>query len=326
MRMRFIVLPALLAAACVLPAARAEDRWGGTGHSHITAGAVAHLPQPLRHFFQDNVAYIADQASNEPPSTHYIDIDYYPEFFAGTLPHDYNALVALSGGTVVQNNGIGPWNAGTYTANLSSQMAAATTATAWSNLRPTAGALAHYVQDLHNPLHLAMDYNGQLSGHTGIHSRYESSMITRHLTSDLPITPAPNRCIYRPSIIDALFDSIDVNYWYVDDIMAADGLAKAADPNYGTTYYNVLWANTGTFTRVLFQDASEMVASAWYTAWINAGAPLPLPAPTTIEMCAFCLSGPGVARAPGCGTTDTDGDTDADLRDVAQLQAAQTGP
>ncbi len=322
---RIVPLSVLLALSFGPSASLAQDRWGGTGHSHITEGAVLHLPQPLRHFFQDNSVYIAAQAAIEPPSTHYIDIDYYPEFFAGTLPHSYSALVAIYGVTVVEDNGVGPWNAGTYTTNLSSQMAAATTATAWSNLRATAGALAHYVEDLHNPLHLTMDYNGQRSGHTGIHSRYESSMITRHLTSDLPIMPAPDQCIYRPSIVDAIFDSIDVNYWYVDDIMAADGLAKAADPGYHTTYYNVLWANTGTFTRVLFQDASEMVASAWYTAWINAGAPLPLPAPSTIEMCAFCLSGPGVTRAPGCGTTDTDGDTDADLRDVAQLQVAQTG-
>ena len=322
---RIVPLSVLLALSFGPSASLAQDRWGGTGHSHITEGAVLHLPQPLRHFFQDNSVYIAAQAAIEPPSTHYIDIDYYPEFFAGTLPHSYSALVAIYGVTVVEDNGVGPWNAGTYTTTLSSQMAAATTATAWSNLRATAGALAHYVEDLHNPLHLTMDYNGQRSGHTGIHSRYESSMITRHLTSDLPIMPAPDQCIYRPSIVDAIFDSIDVNYWYVDDIMAADGLAKAADPGYHTTYYNVLWANTGTFTRVLFQDASEMVASAWYTAWINAGAPLPLPAPSTIEMCAFCLSGPGVTRAPGCGTTDTDGDTDADLRDVAQLQVAQTG-
>ncbi len=310
-------------AICLGPAtARAEERWGGTGHSHITEGAVTHLPQPLRHFFEDNSSYIASQAAIEPPGTHYIDIDYYPEFFAGTLPHSYNALVAIYGASVVQNNGTAPWTVGTYTNTLSSQMAAAHTELAWSNLRSTAGALAHYVEDLHNPLHLTLNYDGYETGNDGIHSRYESTMISYHLSSGLPITPAPGACIYRPSIVDAIFDSIDVNYWYVDDIMAADDLARNADHSHGTTYYNVLWANTGTFTQALFQDASEMVASAWYTAWINAGAPLPLPAPSTLQLFDWCMTGPDHPLSPGCATIDANGDNDVDLADFAQLQAS----
>ena len=228
--------------------------------------------------------------------------------------------MALYGVQVVEDNGTGPWNAGTYAENLSSQMAAATTAQAWSNLRSTAGALAHYVEDLHNPLHLTMNYNGQLTGNDGIHSRYESSMISRHLPDDLPITPAPGECVYLPSLVEAIFDSIDVNYWYVDDIMSADDVATAADPRFRTTYYNILWANTGTFTQALFQDASEMVASAWYTVWIDAGAPLPLPAPSTLELCDWCITGPDQPVTPGCATIDADGDNDVDLRDFAQLQ------
>jgi hypothetical protein len=326
MNMRIIVPLVLLAVAFVPRNTLGDDRWGGTGHSHITAGAVQHLPQPLRHFFEVNSSYIADQSSIEPPGTHYIDIDYYPEFFAGTLPHDFNALIALYDISIVEDNGVGPWTAGDYDAALAAQMAGATSAAAWSNLRATAGALAHYVGDLHNPLHLTMDYNGQNSGHTGIHSRYESTMISRHLASDLPITPAPEHCVFYPSLVDALFDSIDVNYWYVDDILAADGLAFAADSHHGNTYYNVLWANTGGFTRGLFQEASERVASAWYTAWIDAGAPLPLPAPSALELSAWCLSGPGVEVAPGCTTSDRDGDGDCDLHDLAGWQNAQTSP
>lgn len=322
---RIATLSALGALGFAAAAADAADRWGGAGHAHITSGAVAHLPQPLRHFFEANRDYIAAQSANEPPGTHYIDIDYYPEFFAGTFPRDYDDLVAIYGVSVVEDNGTGPWTAVDYTQSLTAQMAAATTASSWSSLRPTAGALAHYLADLHNPLHLTMNYNGQLTGNTGIHSRYESSMISRHLPDDLPIVPAPEQCVHFPSILDAIFDSIDVNYWYVDDIMAADDLAVAADPQYRTTYYNVLWANTGAFTQALFQDASEMIASAWYTAWIDAGAPLPLPAPSTVEMCAYCLSGPDVPYPPGCTTTDADSDDDTDLLDAAQLQVSSPG-
>jgi hypothetical protein len=276
-RVRGVVCAVFIAVSASV--ALAQDRWGSTGHQHMTAGAITHLPQPLKGFFEANSATVASAAGVEPPGTHYIDIDYYPEFFAGTFPHNQATLVAMYGQSTVNSNGTAPWTVGTYTTNLSNAMAAAHTEAAWTGLLQTAGALAHYVEDLHNPLHLTTNYNGQETGNDGVHSRYESNMISRHLPGDLPIVPAPSQCVYYPSIVDAVFDSIDVNYWYVDDIIAADDAAYALDSRYRTTYYNKLWADTGAFTQVLFQDASEMVASAWYTAWVNAGSPMPLPAP-----------------------------------------------
>jgi hypothetical protein len=279
MKVRLTTLICAAMTVSIAPGAFAQPRWGGTGHEHITTGAISHLPQPLKGFFQANSATVVNASGDEPPSTHYIDIDVYPEFFAGTFPHQWSAAVAMYGVSTLNSNGIGPWNAETYAANLSTQMANAHTQQAWLDLLSTAGALAHYVEDMHNPLHLTENYNGQLTGNTGIHSRYESQMITRHLTSDLPIVAMPSHCVHYPAIIDAIFDEIDVNYYYVDDIMAADTAAKLLDSKYGTTYYNKLWTDTGAFTQVLFQDASEMVASAWYTAWVNAGSPMPIPAP-----------------------------------------------
>jgi hypothetical protein len=316
--------------------ALADEQWAGTGHEHITAGAVNHLPQPLRGFFQANSTALESASGTEPPGTHYIDIDYYPEFFAGTFPHDLDELIALYGLTVVNQNGTAPWTVGTYTADLSALMAAAHTEQAWLDLLPTAGALAHYVEDLHNPLHLTMNYDGQLTGNDGIHSRYESKMISRHLPSGLPIVPQPDHCMHYASVIDAVFDSIDVHYWYVDDIMAADTAAYALDPNYHNTYYNKLWADTGPFTRTLFQQASEMVASAWYTAWVDAGSPTPIPPPVvmgdldcngqvnTADIGPFVLAlvdpAAYMAGYPQCdiGLADMNGDT---KRDGADIQA-----
>src|SRR5262249_5603136 len=49
-------------------------------------------------------------------------------------------------------------------------------------------------------------------------------------------------------------------------------------------YYNSLWVSTGDFTHSQFQDATEMVASAWYSAWIDAGSPAlgAVPEPTAL--------------------------------------------
>jgi hypothetical protein len=168
----------------------------------------------------------------------------------------------------VNGNGRGPWTYRDYLNSLSQGMAAAHTPADWLNLIPIAAAMAHYIEDLHNPLHLTKNYDGQLSGNNGVHSRYESSMVSRHFDG-LAITT--ESAVHLPSVIDFVFDGIDDRYHYVADIMAAD--TSAPTPKGSTAYYDYMWAQTGAFTHDLFQDASLAVASSWYTAWVNAGSP-----------------------------------------------------
>ena len=246
--------------------------WWREGHSHITGGAVAYLPQPLRSFFSTNVSTIRSLSGQEPPGRHYIDIDYYPEFFAGTFPRDVDDLIALYGYSVVEQNGMGPWTYANYVESLSTQMAAAKTKQDWLDLIPTAAAQAHYIEDMHNPLHLTLNYNGQLTGNNGVHARYEGEMIARNIGS---LTFASASAVYLPSVIDAVFDGIDVHYYFVDDIIAADDVAIAAAGDYNETYYANLWAETGDFTHDQFQRGAQAVANGWYTAWVNAGSPIP---------------------------------------------------
>jgi len=280
-------------AACLvcLPVA-AVYGWCSDGHQRITEGAVSHLPPPLQTHFQLHLTTLKTASGTEPPGSHWIDIDYYDEF-PDNFPRDINVLIALYGWPTVEDNGTAPWTVGDYTEQLSAEMAAATTAQDWVDLLATAGALAHYVEDLHNPLHLTVNYNGQYTGNTGIHSRYECSMVTRKM-SLLTITPSPASCVYLPSPVDTIFDGIiDTNYWFVDDIMAADTACRGSPPQYNTAYYNCLWNQTGGFTRTLFQDASEVVASVWYTAWVNAGMPHPI-----------CSPGNGDFDGGGAGLSD----------------------
>jgi hypothetical protein len=42
-----------------------------------------------------------------------------------------------------------------------------------------ASTLAHYIQDAYQPLHVHNNYDGQLSGQNGLHSRFESELFER---------------------------------------------------------------------------------------------------------------------------------------------------
>lgn len=73
-----------------------------------------------------------------------------------------------------------------------------------------------------------------------------------------------------------MLNSIDVTWPYVSQIMSADTVAAGSPKVYGTAYYDSMWASTGSFTHSQFQLASQMVASLWYSAWVDAGSPIPI--------------------------------------------------
>jgi hypothetical protein len=97
-------------------------------------------------------------------------------------------------------------------------------------------------------------------------------MVNRNL-ANLTFTTAP--AVYLPSILDDVFDGIDVRFYYVDDIMDADDVALGVAGTYNTTYYNELWGIMGDDTKVFFEQGAQAVANGWYTAWVNAGSPIP---------------------------------------------------
>ena len=247
--------------------------WGWEAHRYINDLAVDYLPAEMS-FFQDHRNYLQEHSSDPDTDTlpgyyHYIDIDYYPEFFSGTLPHNLDNLIALYGLSIVQNNGIVPWIIEQWTDSLSALMKTGQ----WDEVWQVAAELGHYVADSHQPLHLARNYNGQLTGNYGIHSRYETQMINPHL-SQLPLPTDSG--IFWTNVIDSVFSYIGEIYPYVDSIMIADDLASAQDPGYDNLYYSILWEELEDLTTTSIHKAIIDLASLWRTAWENAGRPSPL--------------------------------------------------
>jgi len=242
--------------------------WGWETHRYINENAVDYLP-PEMDFFEDYRDYLRAHSIDPdvdglPGYYHYIDIDYYPEFFEGTFPHDWDEAVNLYGYNVLIDNGTVPWVIELWTDSLTVLMSTDQWETVWQ----LAAELGHYVADSHEPLHLTLNYNGQLTGNYGIHSRYETQMINAHL-SELPLPDSTSN--YWSSVIDSVFRYIEEIYPYVNEIIAADDLAAGQDPNYNSTYYNILWEELDSLTISVIHCAIIDLASIWQTAWINAG-------------------------------------------------------
>jgi hypothetical protein len=253
--------------------------WGSTGHKIINRGGAVELPVEMLGFIQ-RASMLADSASNadnrkgkdptESPK-HFIDIDDYPEFATKTVSHSLDSLIQKYGLQRVTTNGFLPWAIADAADSLTAQMQRGNWNKAWS----TAADVGHYVGDAHQPLHCTANYDGQLTGNRGIHSRYESSMVDRYQQS---IIITAGQVTYVESALGFVFDVIYRSQSYCDSILKADDYAKQVSGWNGSgqepaQYYTALWAKAGGFTNVVMQRAVDAFASLLYSAWVRAGRP-----------------------------------------------------
>jgi hypothetical protein len=271
-----VPLRAACLAAALLALPGSAFAWGFGAHHYIAQNYSKHLPPSidgLRAYDATVDAHVTDpdtRRSSTPGEEyrHYIDIDSYSEFVFGLMPHDRATLEAGYGATFVRDTGVVPWAIGEVVTTLTQQFQAGQ----WSTAALTIADLCHYVGDATQPLHCTKNYNGQLTGNTGVHSRYETTMINAHLGE---LSTAVMPFAYYPSAVDAAFGIVSGSWDKVDDLLAADNAAKAASGGaYDATYYNALWANTQSCTRTRLDSASVVTASMVYTAWVNAGHPV----------------------------------------------------
>ncbi len=249
--------------------------WGSVGHRYIAARYSQHLPayvDGLRLYDSTVYDHVNDPDTRKSytpgeAEKHYIDIDWYPGFLAGTLSHDRATLEAQYGASVVTDLGVLPWAIGETTAALTAQFQAQS----WSAAALTIADLCHYVGDANQPLHCTVNYNGYDTGQNGIHSRYESTMLGTYVGQ--LSTPAMS-VTYHADAVEAAFDVIGASWANVAPLLAADFAAlDAAGGSYNSTYYATLWDLTRGFTQARLDTATVLTASLVYSAWQDAGRP-----------------------------------------------------
>jgi len=276
------LLSASLVLGLLVPAS--APGWGGDVHRLLNRAACQSLPSSFRPFTQwesDLVELSTDadrrkRNDQDESMRHYIDIDSYSAFFRGTLPHDWDQMIAAYGTYQVEDNGILPWAIDASLETLTERFAVGD----WVGAVAAAADIGHYVGDLHNPLHLTVNFDGQLTGQDGIHSRFESDMTQRHLSE---LQPYPEQADLLQEPLERVFDWIDEQYPGVETILVADLEAvQEAGNDWSDAYYNALWAGLGLETRGWIAAASVRIASLWYTAWVAAGSP-PLPGSVPVQ-------------------------------------------
>ena len=301
------LLEAAVAASCiaaVLLSATPAGAWGFTAHLIITRAAIEALPPGLRAFYQSNADFVAthsvdpdkwrwddlDWSTVCPPERglaplegderprHFLDADAVAPYPFGDIPRDFNRYQELAGDEWEEWGSV-PWTAAAYTTLLSEEMAAAEPDL--HRVLCRSAILAHYVADLSQPFHLTVNYDGQLSGLRGLHSRFERHLVEYYDEVLIArVRAAAPQALILDSPIEATFEMLVDGYPAVYALLRADLLAQRAAPlddsgsaGDNPAYMREMWKLSGDLAAARMAYGAEMVASFWLTAWDSAGRP-----------------------------------------------------
>jgi hypothetical protein len=293
-----IVMRRLLAVLCLLGAMvnpAPTQAWGFEAHKTIMDRAIALLPAELRPLFEQNRTTLVERAIDpdtwqiagfdaQEDSHHFLDLDWdgYGKYPFTGLPRDYNAAIAKFGRQRIEDNGTVPWRVEEMYGNLRRSFEAYERRGPFGrfDILFFSAWLTHYVSDAHVPFHAVFNYDGQLTGQSGIHARFEAFLFERY-RDQWTITATPMAPVKNPR--DYIFDVVLQGTQLVPPILKSDLEAIGDRDEYDDAYYAAFFkANRAVLERRL--NESIAASAAMITgAWEAAGKPaLPLNArPTT---------------------------------------------
>ncbi len=285
-----VAIAGLIAVALVLPSG--ADAWGFDAHKFIVSRAIDILPEPIRPFFEANRAFIVERAidpdlwrtagfSEEPPN-HFVDLDAYGQYPFKDLPREHDEALKKHGPDKLRENGLLPWRTHEIAGRLIRGFEALhkNGQYARSDIRFFSAIIGHYVADAHVPLHSVLNYNGQLTGQTGLHNRWEDDLFVRY-QKQLVLKPGPLRRIQSER--DFVFETLLESSQHVPALLAADKEAIGNRDLYDDQYFETLFARTRPTLEKRLSDSITAVASIISGAWEQAGKPAlsPNPPPRT---------------------------------------------
>jgi hypothetical protein len=276
-----LVAAAALVTVWLAPAPAAA--WGFAGHQLIMQRAIELLPAELRPLFDryrdEVVVRVKDpdlwrNAGWEDDPNHFVDFGMRElgEYPFSALPREYGAALEKFGPSLLNKIGKLPWREAEEFGSLRRAFEGFTREGRYAagDVVLFAAVASHYIQDAHQPFHASNNYDGQLSGNSGIHARFESDLIER-FESRLTLKPAPPKAITNPR--DAAFDVLLASFQLVDPILKADTESIAGKDVYDDDYYENFFTKVRPVLERRLSEAITATAGIIVGAWEQAGRP-----------------------------------------------------
>jgi hypothetical protein len=265
---RAVPRPLLIALALLL--AQPALAWGPAVHQAVTTRAIDTLPGQLKSFYKNHrlemptLALEATPPAEEGPDRRFA-VDRLLPFPFADLPRSEAALKQRFGEAA---NGVGrlPWLIHESYARLLEAMRAGDR----QRILEESDLLSALVTDLHNPLAVTDNADGQRTGQHGLWVRFSAKFpeaAQRALRLD------PDAAHYLDDPREFVFSLLNGTYVWVDNLLYQEELARRGLPGYGELYYEALANRASDLLRMRLSLAAGSVGSYWYTAWTAAGRP-----------------------------------------------------
>lgn len=242
-------------------------------------------------FYKANIEFITEHAvsadkrryvdSTEAPR-HFLDVDHYGKNPFSKIPQHWEDAVHKYSADTLDKYGTVPW-AITYNYY---KLVKAFKAHDTTNILEASANLGHYVADAHVPLHLTLNYNGQLTHQTGIHVLWESRIpelfgnhwnyyVGRARYIENPLQEAFRICNTSFKEVDSVlrFERALSKSFPPDKKYVSEKRGRKTDTNYSAAYALAYQKMLNGMVQRRIRASILSVGSFWFSAWVDAGQP-----------------------------------------------------
>jgi hypothetical protein len=263
-------LPALVLASFALSAGPVAA-WGLAAHQAVTARAIDTLPKGLKEYYKAHrlempTLSLEATAGDEGPE-HRFAVDRLLPFPFLDLPRT-EASLKQRYPEAAEKAGRLPW----LIQESYGRLVEAFRAKDKARILAESDALAALVTDLHNPLALTDNSDGQKTGQHGLWTRFSVRLpeIVQGMNK-LKLDPDAAHFLDQPK--EHVFSMLNATYVWLDNVLYEEELAHRGQSDYGDIYYEDLAGREAPIVRERLGRAAGNAGSYWYTAWTEAGRP-----------------------------------------------------
>jgi hypothetical protein len=267
MKMRTVARACLVSGLVLAPL---ELRaWGGVVHQAVTGRAIDTLPGGLKPFYKNHRLEMPTLALEPSLPQEGLErrfaIDGLLPFPFAEFPHSEPAASARFGDALGRAGRL-PWLVREAYARLTQAFKSADK----QRILEESDALAGLLTDLHNPLALTQNADGQTTSQHGLWIRF-SERFPEALGKRLKLDPDAAHYLDDPDAY--IFAMVADSYVWLDNLLYQEDLAHRGQSGYTELYYEMLEQRVGRILRDRLSQAAGDVGSYWYTAWTAAGRP-----------------------------------------------------
>ena len=242
-------------------------------------------------FYKPHIDFISEHATDPDKrryaiaaegARHFIDMDHYGVYPYPELPHKWKDAVEKFGEDSLQKYGIVPWHIQVMLGRLTKAFREKN----FSSILKNSAEIGHYISDAHVPLHASENYDGQLTGQTGIHAFWESR-VPELLDKNFDFFVGKAEYIKDPSAF--IWERVLESGRAADSVLQFEkqlSFRFPGDKKYAFEKRNnvLIKQYSSAFTKAYdkmlngiverrMRQSIFAVASLWFTAWVNAGQP-----------------------------------------------------